>query len=162
MRSFSANNSLQTCRWRICRFELSSTLTGADSGKARRGASVTENNVTWLLQRRASARTKCHRGHRCFGEHLTPGCPCGSCLIAHLHSESLFFLSAVLPSLPPSLAPLSPLPSAWSQLPNSWGLVEVVYPRRSRRGARERGGSNGDRLQTRSCRLSSEEGYLSM
>lgn len=131
MRSDSANNSLQTCRWRICRFELSSTLTGADSGRARRGASVTENNVTWPFDVTwPQLEPNVNSGADCFGEHLTPGCPRRSSLITHLHSESCF---SFLLSFHPSLAPLFPLPSARSRLPNSWGLAEVVYPRRSAR-----------------------------
>lgn len=147
MRSLSANNSLQTCRWRICRFELSSTLTGADSGRARRGASVTEKNVTWPFERRASDRTKCQRGHRLLWG--TPHAGLSSWFLPNntFAFRKLFFLL----SFHPSLAPPFPPP----RLPNGGVSPEEL----------ERGGSNGvrgDRLQTRSCRLSSGGGGLSV
>lgn len=70
------------------------------------------------------------------------------------------FFFVILLSLPRSPFP-SPYPGPDSLIPGAW-------PRRCVPGGAaeelERGGSNGargDQLQTRSCRLSSEEGYLS-
>lgn len=98
----------------------------------------------------------------CFEEHLTPTCSCGSCLITHLCSESsIFFLSFLLsfyPSLTLLFPPLSPVPTPWFLGPGQGG-VSLEEPQELERGGSN--GARGDRLQTRSCRLSSEEGYLS-
>lgn len=128
MRGVSANNPLQTCRWRICRSELSSTLTGADCGGARqwgeRGGEQRD------VAARAAPRIEANVTD-CFGEHLTPGRPRGSCLITHLHSESCF--SFLLPPPPPlSSPPLSLVPG--SLIPGAW--MRWCIPG----GAPERGG----------------------
>lgn len=141
MRSFSANNSLQTCRWRICRFELSSTLTGADSGRARRGASMTGNEVTWLSKRRASARTKRQRGHP-----LPRGTPHTGLSLWLLPNNTLaqkavfpFCYPSIPPSLPRSPFPPSPQPGPDSLIPGAWPRWCIPG------GARERGQQWGAR-----------------